>query len=450
MKVSIVNVQVPFVARCGSQYLAESLGEKIRARGHRVDQLRIPFRWHPHEMIPEHMLACRLLDPTTGDPDLVIALKFPAYLVPFENKKVWLLHQYRQVYEPWDTPCSDPDTPRGTASGDVRAARHGAALRGAGALHQLADRRRPALPVQRARARRDPVPAAAATGACSAAARPGLRLLPEPDLQLQAAARGRRGHALRAVRLPARPGRQGRRGRLRGALDELIRAHGLEDRVELLGWISEEEKARLMADAFAVDLPPLRRGLVRLRDARGLPVAKPVITFADSGGHRRAGGARPQRPDPAPSPRPWPRPWSNSGPTAPGPGDGPGRPRDPRPAADRLGTYSGHPPLMRIAWFTPFRRGRQRHRPVQRRRVRRPDGRRPHGRRLRPRPARRRSSRPHRPAHRRPRRRQPRGDPPRPPGVRPGRLQPGRQRRLPRDDLRLCGPTPASSSSTTW
>ena len=46
MKVSIVNVQVPFV-RGGAEYLADSLGEKIRERGHRVDQLRIPFTGYP-------------------------------------------------------------------------------------------------------------------------------------------------------------------------------------------------------------------------------------------------------------------------------------------------------------------------------------------------------------------------------------------------------------------
>jgi glycosyltransferase involved in cell wall biosynthesis len=35
---------------------------------------------------------------------MVIALKFPAYLVPHERKVVWLIHQHRSAYELWDHP----------------------------------------------------------------------------------------------------------------------------------------------------------------------------------------------------------------------------------------------------------------------------------------------------------------------------------------------------------
>jgi glycosyltransferase involved in cell wall biosynthesis len=39
-----------------------------------------------------------------GPVDVVIGLKFPAYLVPHDNKVLWLLHQYRQMYELWNEP----------------------------------------------------------------------------------------------------------------------------------------------------------------------------------------------------------------------------------------------------------------------------------------------------------------------------------------------------------
>src|SRR4029079_16599768 len=39
--------------------------------------------------------------------DRIIPLKFPAFLVPHDNKVVWLLHQFRQVYELWGTPLQD-------------------------------------------------------------------------------------------------------------------------------------------------------------------------------------------------------------------------------------------------------------------------------------------------------------------------------------------------------
>ena len=103
MKVTIVNVQAPFV-RGGAEYLADSLAGRVRSRGHRVAAVNIPFKWYPLAAIPEHMLACRLLDVGAGDPDLVIAFKFPAYLAPFPRKRLWLVHQFRQAYELDGTP----------------------------------------------------------------------------------------------------------------------------------------------------------------------------------------------------------------------------------------------------------------------------------------------------------------------------------------------------------
>src|SRR5207249_3165173 len=51
--------------------------------------------------IPEHMLAARLLK--LGNTDRVVALKFPAYYIEHDAKVVWLLHQFRQVYDLWGT-----------------------------------------------------------------------------------------------------------------------------------------------------------------------------------------------------------------------------------------------------------------------------------------------------------------------------------------------------------
>ena len=46
--------------------------------------------------------------------DLVIGLKFPAYLIPHDRKRLWLLHQFRQAYDLWDLGQSNiPKTPRG-------------------------------------------------------------------------------------------------------------------------------------------------------------------------------------------------------------------------------------------------------------------------------------------------------------------------------------------------
>lgn len=50
----------------------------------------------PERLIDEMLIARRIrLDHI----DRVIALKFPAYLVPWHDKTLWLLHQYRQAYD---------------------------------------------------------------------------------------------------------------------------------------------------------------------------------------------------------------------------------------------------------------------------------------------------------------------------------------------------------------
>jgi glycosyltransferase involved in cell wall biosynthesis len=111
MKIAIVNNQAPFV-RGGAELLAEWLHDKLEDYGHQAEIVRIPFQWNPPERIIDHMLAARLV--RLANVDRVVALKFPAYYVPHENKVLWLLHQFRQAYDLWGTPYQDiPNTPSG-------------------------------------------------------------------------------------------------------------------------------------------------------------------------------------------------------------------------------------------------------------------------------------------------------------------------------------------------
>src|SRR5262245_32450616 len=109
MKILIATAQVPFI-RGGAEILAEGLLSAIRARGYEAEIAAIPFKGYPPERVLEQMLACRLLDLTEseGAPvDLLIGLKFPAYLAPHPKKVLWLLHQFRTAYELWDHPYGD-------------------------------------------------------------------------------------------------------------------------------------------------------------------------------------------------------------------------------------------------------------------------------------------------------------------------------------------------------
>lgn len=97
MKILILNNAVPFI-RGGAEELADNLASRLSARsGIEAEVLRIPFRAHPGDTLLEQIWLNRNL--RLYNVDQVIALKFPAYLVHHENKTLWLLHQFRQVYD---------------------------------------------------------------------------------------------------------------------------------------------------------------------------------------------------------------------------------------------------------------------------------------------------------------------------------------------------------------
>ncbi len=105
MKIAIVTAQVPFV-RGGAEVLAGELLKAIEKTEHEAEIVAIPFKWYPSEQILTAMLACRLLDLSEScgiKIDRFIGLKFPAYLIPHPHKVMWLLHQYRDAYDLWQS-----------------------------------------------------------------------------------------------------------------------------------------------------------------------------------------------------------------------------------------------------------------------------------------------------------------------------------------------------------
>lgn len=96
MKIAIVNNMVPFLYG-GAEFLADSLCKKLKEYGHMAEVIKYPFAWNPKEAILESIMAVRLS--RLDNCDLVIGLKFPAYYIDHPNKKLWLLHQFRQAYD---------------------------------------------------------------------------------------------------------------------------------------------------------------------------------------------------------------------------------------------------------------------------------------------------------------------------------------------------------------
>ena len=122
MKVLVLSTMMPFV-HGGAEELFNHLVRNLQTTtGVEAEGFRIPFTWDPAERLIDEMLIARRL--RLCNVDRVIALKFPAYLVPWDDKIVWLLHQYRQAYDL-------RDVGQGNIPGDDRGAQIVAAIRAA-------------------------------------------------------------------------------------------------------------------------------------------------------------------------------------------------------------------------------------------------------------------------------------------------------------------------------
>ncbi|HEY9204691.1 MAG TPA: glycosyltransferase family 4 protein [Candidatus Methanoperedens sp.] len=105
MRIGICAVQVPFI-KGGAENHTLGLYEELIKRGYEVEYINIPFKWYPPGEIVKHALIWRMIDLTESNGekiDLLICTKFPSYVVKHPNKVVWLLHQYRQAYDLFDT-----------------------------------------------------------------------------------------------------------------------------------------------------------------------------------------------------------------------------------------------------------------------------------------------------------------------------------------------------------
>ena len=110
--VLICTTQVPFTTGGGESHV-EGLRQALLEAGYNAEVSALPFKWYPPMEIMRGALAWRLLDlsEANGKPvDLVIGMKFPAYLAAHQKKVLWVMHQYRAAYNLWGTPFDDLST----------------------------------------------------------------------------------------------------------------------------------------------------------------------------------------------------------------------------------------------------------------------------------------------------------------------------------------------------
>lgn len=106
MRIAVVHPQTPFV-RGGAETHTEALVRALARAGHDAEEVVVAGKWYPATELLHQMAVWRSLDLSESNGlkiDMVIALRFPAYLLPHERKVVWLIHQHRSAYELWGHP----------------------------------------------------------------------------------------------------------------------------------------------------------------------------------------------------------------------------------------------------------------------------------------------------------------------------------------------------------
>lgn len=284
MKVLVLNNMAAFV-RGGAEELAETLTAKLNETPGVLSELvRLPFAWDSPERILDGIMSS--LATRLDNVDRVIALKFPAYLVPHPHKTLWLLHQYRQAYDLWGTNLTN-------LSGDQRSIEIRNYITSAdNACFASCKRIFVNSRVTQSRLDRHngfpsdillPPLKAAEDFKCKGYgdyifAGGRINLMKRQHLLVEAMSRVPTGCKLIIAGPPDSPA-DGER------LKSLVAQHRLQDRVVLdLGWITRERLASYVNGALACAYLPVDEESVGYVTMEAFYASKSVITGVDSGG----------------------------------------------------------------------------------------------------------------------------------------------------------------------
>ena len=279
MNIIVTACHVPFISGGAANHI-EGTVHGLRSMGHQVELVRLPFQFAPEQAIHDVMRFAEELDLTMPNGQRVgrvISLQFPGYGVRHPHHVVWLMHQHRVAYELFDTKQASPEQRQ--LRDAVTAFDNRVLLR---ACHLFANSPRVAERLKTFNAVDSEAlahpPALASFFRC-APAQPyifypsRLETLKRQDLLIRAAALTGSDVGI----LIAGTGGQ------ESAYRELIEKLNLQDRVKLLGHITDAEKIAFYANCLGVFFGPFDEdyGYITLE---AMLSAKPVITCTDSGG----------------------------------------------------------------------------------------------------------------------------------------------------------------------
>jgi glycosyltransferase involved in cell wall biosynthesis len=273
--VVVCGAQKPFV-HGGAELHQENLVRAIVAEGHRAELVRLPVAWEKDRLF-DSPLAWRL---TPVDADMVIATNFPSYFVRHPRKVVWLFHQHRGAYDAADASWSDfglddnaLETQRLLTEWDNRALEEAQRLYTTSGVVAERLRRFNGLvgkPLYHPPPLHDRLQPGPFGDYVFCATR--IEANKRPHLLVDSMAHCKGVRSVIAGR-----------GELLQDIRASVERQRLEARVELRGFVSDDELVELYAGALAVIYAPFDEdyGYVTLQ---AFLAGKPVITARDSGG----------------------------------------------------------------------------------------------------------------------------------------------------------------------
>ena len=282
MKIIVANAMAPFVWG-GAEELANHLILNLRRRGHEAFLYRIPFSWEPFGNIPVEIARLKALRLPAAE--RVITMKFPIYLMNSEHHVTWLIHQYRQAYDLWDSPyCNLPHNRDGHAVRDQIVAHDNEALGSRERLFTISSEISSRLrqnngitaPPLRAPLNDPELFTGGSVGNYILA--PGrINASKRQLMALEAAKRAGPDVRLVIAGPPESPADA-------AALIEFVEKHDLKDRIKLdLRFLSRRELAEYVNNCRAVIYLPFREDSFGYVTMEAFEARKPVLTVTDAG-----------------------------------------------------------------------------------------------------------------------------------------------------------------------
>jgi glycosyltransferase involved in cell wall biosynthesis len=282
MRFLLVSTFVPFI-NGGARFIVEWLEEQLLEHGHEVERFYLPYIDDPNRLL-EQAAAFRLMD-LEQSADRLIAVRPPAHVLTHPHKRLWFIHHIRAFYDLWGGPYAPAPTLGNAAIRDALRRLDTATLSEAECIYtnsKVVSARLKAFnglesdvlypPIQRPERFRCDGYGNEVVVVC--------RLEPHKRqaLLVQAMAHVQTPVKLRLCGTPESP-------RYAHEMEMMINGLGVADRVSLEArWITEAEKADLLAGALACAYVPLDEDSYGYPSLEAAHSRKAVLTTSDAGG----------------------------------------------------------------------------------------------------------------------------------------------------------------------